>query len=55
LVGEELGISPKTVDFHLQNCRRKLGVPTTLQVIVFFVRQPVNFPSSEVHQLTLPV
>jgi DNA-binding NarL/FixJ family response regulator len=33
-IGEILGLSRRTVEFHLDNARRKLGVPTRTQALV---------------------
>jgi DNA-binding response OmpR family regulator len=33
-VGEILGLSRRTVEFHLDNARRKLGVPTRTQALI---------------------
>jgi DNA-binding CsgD family transcriptional regulator len=35
-VAADLEISPRTVRFHLDNLRRKLGVQTTLEVAMYF-------------------
>lgn len=50
-VAAALGISPWTVDFHLENARRKLNVPTTLQLCIFFVCQPAEFRSYQTQEL----
>ena len=47
----QMGCSPWTVDFHLENARRKLSVNTTLEAVIFFVRQPPEFRSYEVQEL----
>lgn len=51
VVAEQMLCSVWTVDFHLENARRKLGVQTTLQAVVFFIRQPPEFRSYEVQEL----
>jgi DNA-binding CsgD family transcriptional regulator len=51
LVAEKMNCSVWTVDFHLQNVRRKLAVHTTLEAVVFFVRQPADFRSYPVQEL----
>jgi DNA-binding NarL/FixJ family response regulator len=33
-IGEILGVSRRTVEFHLDNARRKLGVPTRTQALI---------------------
>jgi DNA-binding response OmpR family regulator len=33
-IGEILGVSRRTVEFHLENARRKLGVPTRTQALI---------------------
>jgi DNA-binding NarL/FixJ family response regulator len=33
-IGEILGLSKRTVEFHLENARRKLGVPTRTQALI---------------------
>jgi DNA-binding NarL/FixJ family response regulator len=33
-IGEILGLSKRTVEFHLDNARRKLGVPTRTQALI---------------------
>ena len=33
-IGQILGLSRRTVEFHLDNARRKLGVPTRTQALV---------------------
>jgi DNA-binding CsgD family transcriptional regulator len=33
-IGEILGLSRRTVEFHLDNARRKLGVPTRTQALI---------------------
>ena len=35
-IGDDLGISVWTVDFHLRNARRKRSVSTTADLLVFF-------------------
>lgn len=51
VVAEQMQCSVWTVDFHLENARLKLGVHTTLEAVVFFVRQPPEFRSYEVQEL----
>ncbi len=36
---EALGCMPRTVEVHLGNIRRKLGLPTTLQCVVHGYRE----------------
>ena len=45
VIAEELDISPRTVDAHLAHARARLRVATTVQVVVFFVRQ-VSIPDN---------
>jgi len=33
-IGEILGLSRRTVEFHLDNARKKLGVPTRTQALI---------------------
>ena len=33
-IGQILGLSRRTVEFHLDNARRKLGVPTRTQALI---------------------
>jgi DNA-binding NarL/FixJ family response regulator len=33
-IGQILGISRRTIEFHLDNARRKLGVPTRTQALI---------------------
>ncbi len=33
-IGEILGLSRRTVEFHLDSARRKLGVPTRTQALI---------------------
>lgn len=42
VIADRLGITPRTVYFHICNVRAKLGVQTTFQVIVFFAKNPVE-------------
>jgi DNA-binding CsgD family transcriptional regulator len=37
-VGRELGISPRTVEKHVERCRQRLGVPTSLAATLAAVR-----------------
>lgn len=50
-IAEQMQCSVWTVEFHLRNARRKLDVHTTLEAVVFFVRQPADFRSYAVQQL----
>jgi len=45
VIAEQMACSVWTLDFHLENARRKIGVATTLAACVFFVRQPPEFRS----------
>jgi DNA-binding CsgD family transcriptional regulator len=38
-VGQILHISEKTVNFHVENMKRKFGVATRIQVVVLAVKQ----------------
>lgn len=39
-IGRELGISPRTVETHLDNAKHKLDVKTRAELIHFFVQYP---------------
>lgn len=43
-IGEILGISEKTVNFHLENAKRKYGVATRVQAVVAAIRQGTLLP-----------
>jgi LuxR family quorum sensing-dependent transcriptional regulator len=43
-IGEILGISERTVNFHLENVKRKYGVATRVQVVVAAIRQGTLLP-----------
>lgn len=45
-VGQILKISDKTVNFHVENMKRKCGVSTRIQVVVQAVHQGKIAPSS---------
>ena len=51
-IGRRLGISPKTVDAHLQTARQQLGCSTRIQAArVYWESLPrERFPMSEMHQ-----
>lgn len=38
-IGQKCGLSPRTVEFYLNNAKRKIGVTTRAQLIVRFSRQ----------------
>jgi two-component system, LuxR family, response regulator FixJ len=47
-IGEELGISPKTVDIHRANIKTKLGVKSTVGIVrVVLLRRLVDALSKE--------
>lgn len=43
VIADELGIHPRTVHYHLSNVRRKLGVQTSLQIVIFLAHHPEVF------------
>jgi DNA-binding CsgD family transcriptional regulator len=38
-IAADLGITPRTVRFHLDNARRKVGASCTLALAVYFARR----------------
>ena len=43
-IGQILSISDKTVNFHVENMKRKLGVATRIQVVVQSVHEGKIYP-----------
>ena len=43
-IGQILSISDKTVNFHVENMKRKLGVATRIQVVVQAVHEGKIYP-----------
>jgi LuxR family quorum sensing-dependent transcriptional regulator len=50
-IGEILGVSQKTVNFHMENAKRKYKVKTRMQAVIGALRQGVLFPNGVVHSL----
>jgi DNA-binding CsgD family transcriptional regulator len=42
-VAKELSISPKTVNYHVENIKRQFAVPTRIQAVVKAMRMKVIF------------
>jgi DNA-binding CsgD family transcriptional regulator len=52
-IASELAISIWTLRFHLRNARRKLGVQTTGDVLIFFACKATKEGSCPIRQLML--
>jgi DNA-binding CsgD family transcriptional regulator len=52
-IAQVLGISPRTVRFHLEHVRERWGLHGTAHVLVFFARNPVYLGNCQNWQLTL--
>lgn len=50
-IAADLGISVRTVDFHIENVKRKLKAQSVIQLVVFFARTPVESHSCDSQQL----
>lgn len=40
-IGQELNLSPKTINYHVENIKRKLNVKTRIQAVAFALRQSI--------------
>ena len=46
-IGRDLGISPKTVDNHIQHLYAKIGVKTRVGAALFAVEHGIAMPSGD--------
>ena len=47
MIGQILALSPKTVNFHVENAKRKFGVATRLQAVLAAQRHGILQPDLE--------
>ncbi len=40
-IGQELNLSPKTINYHVENIKRKLEVKTRIQAVAYALRQRI--------------